>query len=729
MNIIENIRWSDGSMVKLRDLPWGCVTEDPKEAESWKELNNLMYPLLVRGSDQTLSDQYRSTFFDNIDLFIEYFTYRGTELLDNRFSSVDESFCFIRSASRLLALMHDRRKDGYLDGLWLIQNWNLEFLITMIDNVFNRDLGVQWRRSYAILVMNIITTFYEQEEKREKAIEYLDKYIQLFHDGELSNGVIRNSDSVNADDVLFITTSSFLNRSNHMDEDEQKKWILAVIGSLCSSSYYEKLREDVEKQRQLFLDQIQQYNISTAYKLLAKMVSYLRVDHDYKWKDGQVDELFGTLGNLVESSDKSTFEEIRGVFDSVLNCNFIGDRWIDAYPDKTRVFIVSQKSLPKYKKEVLGNHFKSLIDAFYENNFCQDIVSLYQEWFDEEDRIFVEKMHLFELAYSFHACGEVSMAKKFYERDLEENGESVTVLNNLAVIYEDVDRNLDLALSYYQKLHALDSKNEIYTDNVNRVEKMIREREERPKIIEKRYFKGDRNKFYRPIFYHESERDLYRVLVELFPQHVVFPNMSLKTVIDLEKIKSHLDSAHLDYFFKAHVDFAIINTTNYFPSILFEKDSDDHDEEPSKTNSAKKEYIFQVAGLPLIRLRFNKAMPYDQLEEEVKQKTKKWLLSHESEDNEYYREIASQFDLEAFGIFDRSIDLDSLHELLLLQLGEVVYKCIDEVTFEKETGVLIIKAQPSIQPILKLGLSNLERSICEVYPEVNTVNILYVDIS
>ena len=46
--------------------------------------------------------------------------------------------------------------------------------------------------------------------------------------------------------------------------------------------------------------------------------------------------------------------------------------------------------------------------------------------------------------------------------------------------------------------------------------------------LERQIIKWDNNCFYRPIFYHEAEINLYRVLKELFPMHLVFPNMDLK---------------------------------------------------------------------------------------------------------------------------------------------------------------------------------------------------------
>ena len=182
--------------------------------------------------------------------------------------------------------------------------------------------------------------------------------------------------------------------------------------------------------------------------------------------------------------------------------------------------------------------------------------------------------------------------------------------------------------------------------------------------LERQIIRNNKAVMYRPIFYHESEITLYRVLTELFPQHLVFPNMDLKTIIQVEKIREHLDHDDLDYLFKAHVDFAIIDTTTYFPILTFERDSDFQDREPQKTNAFKKNVIFETSGLPLIRIRYNSAMDYERLKEEIKQSTKEFILEISGNMDSETRRILESIDPTLFGILNDIPTDEGLQECL-----------------------------------------------------------------
>ncbi|MDF2677725.1 MAG: hypothetical protein K0Q97_2050 [Bacillota bacterium] len=241
--------------------------------------------------------------------------------------------------------------------------------------------------------------------------------------------------------------------------------------------------------------------------------------------------------------------------------------------------------------------------------------------------------------------------------------------------------------------------------------------------LERQIVRSSLHKLYRPIFYHESEINLYRVLTELFPQHFVFPNMDLKTIIDVEKIKKYLDSDILDYFFKAHVDFAIIDTTTYFPIISYEKDSEYQDREPQKTNAIKKNTIFQTSGLPLIRLRYNSAMDYERLKEEIKQATKDFLLDvkAEREDNE----LLGQFDLKSFGIQEKLPSVADLSLVWEKVVGDIVAKKTENISLDEKQAILTITLSPEIKPIIELSKEALKTKIYQEIKELNQIIILF----
>ncbi|TAN36366.1 hypothetical protein EPN27_01830 [Patescibacteria group bacterium] len=67
--------------------------------------------------------------------------------------------------------------------------------------------------------------------------------------------------------------------------------------------------------------------------------------------------------------------------------------------------------------------------------------------------------YLFEFAYSFKEAGEIDEAKDYYELYIQKKGENSSVLNNLAIIYEQVG-NLKKAKELIKKAYDLSDKND-----------------------------------------------------------------------------------------------------------------------------------------------------------------------------------------------------------------------------------------------------------------------------
>ncbi|MBB6023586.1 tetratricopeptide (TPR) repeat protein [Paenibacillus sp. JGP012] len=166
--------------------------------------------------------------------------------------------------------------------------------------------------------------------------------------------------------------------------------------------------------------------------------------------------------------------------------------------------------------------------------------------------------------------------------------------------------------------------------------------------LERQIIKVDNSTLYRPIFYHESEITMYKVLIELFPQHFVFPNISLKTIFEVDKIREFITNEQLNYLFMAHVDFAVISTSMYTPIIAFEKDSVYHDNMTVRSRDEWKNLIFQLGGIPLIRIRFNNSIPAETLKHQIRDATKELIL--ELKQDETNNRFINEVDFKKFGL-------------------------------------------------------------------------------
>ena len=105
------------------------------------------------------------------------------------------------------------------------------------------------------------------------------------------------------------------------------------------------------------------------------------------------------------------------------------------------------------------------------------------------------------------------------------------------------------------------------------------------------------------LFNSTLEIDTYRALVDIFPHHLILPDMALATVFDLERMQRLLTPEAFNYYRLARVDFCIFSTTSYVPFLAIETDSHYHDRPLDTERYRTKDLIFDLCGLPLLRFR------------------------------------------------------------------------------------------------------------------------------
>lgn len=105
------------------------------------------------------------------------------------------------------------------------------------------------------------------------------------------------------------------------------------------------------------------------------------------------------------------------------------------------------------------------------------------------------------------------------------------------------------------------------------------------------------------VLFGKTEINLYQIFVQLCPNHLVFPNYALSSLMDAERVKPLVSAADYDYYFKARVDAVVVSTTTYFPLLAVEFDSPHHDTSRQQENDGKKDRLFATSGIPFMRLR------------------------------------------------------------------------------------------------------------------------------
>ncbi|WP_249278806.1 DciA family protein [Bacillus cereus] len=228
---------------------------------------------------------------------------------------------------------------------------------------------------------------------------------------------------------------------------------------------------------------------------------------------------------------------------------------------------------------------------------------------------------------------------------------------------------------------------------------------------------------FQPIFFHESEKRLYRTLIELFPQHLIFPNMSLQTIFSYDKLKELLDEDTFTYYLRTHVDFVVVNTTNYLPIIAFEKDSDFNDVPSQKEKVKQKDLIFECGGVPLVRLRFNGALGLEELKQNVMEKTKQLLLHYHDEDSLYKRALFEQIDVTNFGLHSQDLSLDEVEEYWNELVGEQLAKNSKIEGIDK--GIIHIEIDKGFQQIIDMMYTTLCSKLINKYSSIRDIKIIW----
>ncbi|MBS1154444.1 MAG: hypothetical protein H6R07_368 [Proteobacteria bacterium] len=180
---------------------------------------------------------------------------------------------------------------------------------------------------------------------------------------------------------------------------------------------------------------------------------------------------------------------------------------------------------------------------------------------------------------------------------------SIKSYNGLAEVAEYAGMDLTWAKRHYEKLVELGML--FVTDKTFRVNPHISpllERESQHAVIG-RIVRSQGSSAVKQVFNSQREFTIYQVLVQLCPNHLVFPNCALQSVMSYERMKELVSEDDFGYYLRASVDIVVVSSTTYLPMLAIEVDSVWHDTERQQRNDDKKDRLFASAGIPFMRLR------------------------------------------------------------------------------------------------------------------------------
>lgn len=108
--------------------------------------------------------------------------------------------------------------------------------------------------------------------------------------------------------------------------------------------------------------------------------------------------------------------------------------------------------------------------------------------------------------------------------------------------------------------------------------------------------------FRRNLCASQQEHEFLHAVRQFFPSLQAYPNMPLKNFIDIDKLELMVPAQARRYAWLAQVD-VLLCTTGEDPVAGIELDSAHHDAEDARERDEFKNLLFQLAGLPLVRIR------------------------------------------------------------------------------------------------------------------------------
>lgn len=120
----------------------------------------------------------------------------------------------------------------------------------------------------------------------------------------------------------------------------------------------------------------------------------------------------------------------------------------------------------------------------------------------------------------------------------------------------------------------------------------------------KNWSASDAFDFRRNLCNSNQETEFLRAVRQFFPSMQSYPNVLLRSFIDLDSIGSMIPNSFREFACRSQVDI-LLCTSDEDPVAGFELDSSWHDSGDAKRRDDIKNKLFELSGLPLFRIRHN----------------------------------------------------------------------------------------------------------------------------
>ncbi len=181
--------------------------------------------------------------------------------------------------------------------------------------------------------------------------------------------------------------------------------------------------------------------------------------------------------------------------------------------------------------------------------------------------------------------------------------DNINRYNGFAELGEYAGMPVEWAERHYRKLVELGMVLETKSGyRINSFIKPLLDREGQHSVIG-RIVRAQGTSAVKQVFNSQREYSIYQVMVQLCPNHLVFPNCALQSVMSFDRMKELVEDSDFGYYLRASVDLVVVSSTTFLPMLAIEVDSVWHDTDKQQERDDRKDRLFAVAGIPFMRLR------------------------------------------------------------------------------------------------------------------------------
>lgn len=214
---------------------------------------------------------------------------------------------------------------------------------------------------------------------------------------------------------------------------------------------------------------------------------------------------------------------------------------------------------------------------------------------------------------------------------------------------------------------------------------------------------------YKPLLYPEYKIRLYELLAELFPGYGVFPNIALKTILNINMLREFIDNKTIDSLLADTVDLCVVNISTYLPILAIDETLKYDEIHENEISYETKKALLGLLGLPLVGLHLKDNMDTEHLKSEVTNSIRDLIVEIKNCPSLYDSSFLKEIDITKFGVFYSPVDINVIQNEWESLVGPGIAQ--KSKIQSLKGSILSIEVSLDLKPIIQISESIISKCI------------------